>query len=435
MEHTLYCGAASGDITPKAEEVSGLFALMGISYAGIIDSLALRVIALKSDGEMSLIVAFDLDKAPQPKLWLPKLSERTGIPEERILYFSTHTHTAPLTTIRPREKNRANMQQRENMNRYEAFVLETLLACVDRAIADLRPARMGFATGKSYVNVNRNADFVYTDEAGKRFPFICEAMNWGAPVDRTVAALRFEDLEGRPIAFFVNYALHCCLMFQNNFDGKGGMGISGDVAGRISTWLEEAYPGTVAIWSSGAAGDVDPVLFNAVLYPDHRDGSYVKEGFESWKTTQKLLNMIASWHYKDVRETLEKITCDRQEVPVQGVVEWSETPSVEEAPYRIRLQALQLGDVALVGVGGELYSSLGKVLREASPVGNTVVINHNASLIDDAGYILDDDTIYRAAQDAPVPHFIPGGKTRSVPGVVADSLRSHIRHMLKGDRQ
>ena len=88
MEHTLYCGAASGDITPKAEEVSGLFALMGISYAGIIDSLALRVIALKSDGEMSLIVAFDLDKAPQPKLWLPKLSERTGIPEDRILYFS-----------------------------------------------------------------------------------------------------------------------------------------------------------------------------------------------------------------------------------------------------------------------------------------------------------------------------------------------------------
>ena len=177
------------------------------------------------------------------------------------------------------------------------------------------------------------------------------------------------------------------------------------------------------------------MLFNAVLYPDHRDGSYVKEGFESWKTTQKLLNMIASWHYKDVRETLEKITCDRQEVPVQGVVEWSETPSVEEAPYRIRLQALQLGDVALVGVGGELYSSLGKVLREASPVGNTVVINHNASLIDDAGYILDDDTIYRAAQYAPVPHFIPGGKTRSVPGVVADSLRSHIRHMLKGDKQ
>lgn len=50
------------------------------------------------------------------------------------------------------------MQQQENMNRYEAFVLETLLACVDRATADLRPARMGFATGKSYVNVNRNAD-------------------------------------------------------------------------------------------------------------------------------------------------------------------------------------------------------------------------------------------------------------------------------------
>lgn len=430
MDYELYCGAAEEEITPEKEAVSGLFGLMGIPYAGIIDPLFLRVVALRSGDNSALIVAFDLDKAPEALVWLPEIAEKTGIPLEQILYFSTHTHTAPLTTIRPRERNSADAEHRANMDRYEAMVHEALFRCIDKAMANQRPARMGFATGESFVNVNRNANFVYTDEAGQKFPFICEAMNWGAPVDRTVFAMRIEDRTGKPIAFFVNYALHCCLMFQNNFDGKGGMGISGDVAGRISAWLEEVYPGAVAIWSSGAAGDVDPVLFNAVMYPDHRDGRYVKEGFASWETTQKLLNMIASWHYKNVRETLEKITCSRECVPIRGALEWSETPSVDEELYRIRLQALQLGDLALVGVGGELYSSLGKVLREASPVPNTVVINHNASLVDDAGYILDDDAIFRAGQEAPVPHFIPGGKTRSKASFVADSLRSHIRNML-----
>ena len=430
MAKQLYCGAARVDITPTKEEVCGLFGLMGTPYAGIIDRLSARVIAVQSRGEMALIVAFDLDKAPEPATWLPELAEHTGIAVDRILYFGTHTHSAPLTTIRPRERNSADAEHRANMDRYEAALHEKLFACADAAIESLRPARMGYALGESYVNVNRNANFVYTDEGGKKYPFICEAMNWGAPVERTVFTLRLEDLEGNPIAFLVNYPMHCCLMFLNNYDGKGAMGISGDIAGRISTLVEEKYPGAVAIWSSGAAGDVDPVLFNAVMYPDPKDGHCVKESFESWKTTQKLLNMIVGWHYKDVAETIEKISCQDTDVEIRSALEWSETPSNDEEPYRIRMQALQLGKVAMVGIGGELYNSLGQVIQKASPAEKTIVINHNASIINDAGYILDDDAIFRASQIAPTHHFIPGGKTRSQAGYVAESLEKHIRNML-----
>lgn len=430
MEKQFRCGAARRDITPSEGEVTGLFGLMGTPYAGIIDRLSLRVIAMESGEDRALIVAFDLDKAPEPALWLPELAAHTGIPEERILYFGTHTHSAPLTTIRPREHNRADTEHRENMNRYEAAVHDKLLACADEAIGNLRPARMGFALGKSYVNVNRNANFVYTDEAGRKYPFICEGMNWGAPVDRTLFTMEMEDLEGKPIAFFINYPMHCCLMFLNNFDGKGAMGISGDVAGRISTLVEERYPGSVAVWSSGAAGDVDPVLFNAVMYPDPKDGHYVKEPFASWETTAQLLRMIVGWHFKDVCETLEKITWDDGTVSIRSALEWSETPSNDDTPYAIRMQLLKIGRVSLLGIGGELYNSLGQALREAGE--QVVVINHNASILNDAGYILDDDAIARASQDAPVPHFIPGGKTRSRPGFVKDSLEAHLKHMLEG---
>jgi hypothetical protein len=430
MENKFLCGAARADITPTDEEAKGLFGLMNTPYAGIIDSLSLRVIALSSGDTKALIVSFDLDKAPEPVTWLPELSEHTGIPVERILYFGTHTHSAPLTTIRPRERNAADAEHRANMDRYEATVHEKLFKSADEALNNMRPARMGYATGKSYVNVNRNANFVYTDENGQKYPYICEGMNWGAPVDRTVLTIRIEDLNGEPIAFFVNYAMHCCLMFLNNYDGNGAMGISGDIAGNVSTLIENKYPGAVAVWSSGAAGDVDPVLFNAVMYPDPKDGHLVKEAFESWKTTVKLLNMIVGWHYKDVSETIETVTCDKEDIDITGAIEWSETPSNDDEPYKIRMQALKVGPVALVGIGGELYNSLGRELIEASPAECTAVINHNASLIDDAGYILDDDAIFRASQDAPTPHFIPGGKTRSKSGFVADSIKAHIQHML-----
>lgn len=430
MDKQFYCGAARVDITPAQEEISGLFGLMGLGYAGIIDRLSARVIAVQSGDTKALIVAFDLDKAPEPLTWLLELAQHTGIPEERILYFATHTHSAPLTTIRPREHNRATPEQRECMNRYEAVLHDKLFACADEALANLRPARMGYSLSSSQVSVNRNANFVFTDEQGEKYPFVCEAMNWGTPVDRTLVTVRFEDLQGNPIAFFVNFPMHCCLMFLNNYDGEGRMGISGDISGRVSTLVEEKYPDSVAIWSSGAAGDVDPVLFNAVMYPDPKDGHYVKEAFESWKTTEMLLRMIVGWHFKDISEAIESITCDQSEVSIHSALEWSETPSNTKEPYRIRMQALQLGKVALVGIGGELYNSLGMVLKKASPAEVTAVINHNASLIDDAGYILDDDAIFRASQKAPTQHFIPGGKTRSKPGFVAESIQKHIQHML-----
>lgn len=429
MNDLFQCGAARADITPDEESVCGLFGLMRIPYAGIIDRLSVRVIALADGDEKALIVAFDLDKAPEPAQWLPELSRHTGIPQERILYFGTHTHSAPLTTIRPREKNGADAQQRQNMDRYEAQLLQKLLACADDALARMVPARLGCATGESYVNVNRNADFVYTDADGKKFPFICECMNWKAPVDRTLFAMRMEDLNGEPLAFFVNYPMHCCLMFQNNFDGKGSMGISGDIAGRISTLVEQAYPGAVAVWSSGAAGDVDPALFNAVMYPDPADGHYVKEAIPDWHTTEMLLRMVVGWHYKDVMETLQRIQCQKTSVPIKAGVAWSETPSNTEEPYRIRMQLLQLDDISLVGIGGELYNSLGRLLKENSLTAQTVVINHNASILDDAGYILDDDTLFRAAQDAPTPHFIPGGKSRAKAGFVGPSLVRHLRDL------
>ncbi|MBQ8073599.1 MAG: alpha-hydroxy-acid oxidizing protein [Clostridia bacterium] len=230
--------------------------------------------------------------------------------------------------------------------------------------AALCPARMGCGVGKSFVNTNRNADFIFRDEAGNRFPFINEGMNWGAEVDRTLFVMRFERLaDGSPIALFVNYPMHCCLVFLNNFDGTGAMGVSGDIAGNVSRQLEKKYPGAVAVWSSGAAGDVDPVLFNQLIYPDPMDGHCVKEPIRSLEVTLQQLRMIVGWHCHDIIGVLEGITCGEEKVPIRSALSWSETESTEDKPYRIRMQTLRVGSAALVGIGGELYNAFGRQLK------------------------------------------------------------------------
>lgn len=57
-----------------------------------------------SDGESRfLIISFDFDKGPSPKEWMDKIVERANIPLGNILYIGTHTHSAPITTFRPKE--------------------------------------------------------------------------------------------------------------------------------------------------------------------------------------------------------------------------------------------------------------------------------------------------------------------------------------------
>ena len=55
--------------------------------------------------------------------------------------------------------------------------------------------------------------------------------------DKTVAVLRFEDLSGRPIAFFINYPVQAIIMGPENYQ------ITGDLAGATSCFVERHYLG------------------------------------------------------------------------------------------------------------------------------------------------------------------------------------------------
>lgn len=453
-DNQIYCGAGKANITPPQELLLRLPGLMGGHFSGkVYDELFVRTIAFKSGGTMVLLVSFDLDKAPDPEGNLALLEEHFGLAEEHILFFGIHTHTAPICSVRPFEgmnsrENKAPDQQ-EAMRAYETLVRERLLTAVEAAIGSLQPARLGWSTGKSYINVNRCQSFYVEQEDGTVQTCCALGANPEGPVDRTLFVLKAETLEGRPIAFFVNYPVHCCVMISNDSDGQGGFGVSGDIAGVTSQLIEEKYGG-IAIWSSGAAGDVNPIAMNQYYYPDPRTGAFCEHKVEGAEAAVAAVRVLTGRHFADIAAVVRQIKCNAAQADISAVLGWSLTPGrrivkhgegpdapvevftgKDVDPYPVRLHPVIIGDVALCGISGELYTTLGWAIQKASPAAHTCIINHDACLCANSGYILDDDTIARCENNRP-GHFIPGANESSIlPGYVAASLTALTKELFE----
>ena len=61
-------------------------------------------------------------------------------------------------------------------------------------------------------------------------------------------------MAGKPLALVYNFACHA-------YCGTPGGGISADFPGFASRVIEEAWPGAVALFLQGAAGDITPVQY------------------------------------------------------------------------------------------------------------------------------------------------------------------------------
>lgn len=442
MNNKLYCGASRKVITPSKDLIPNLRGLRDDTFGEVLDDLFVRVIAVGDGEHNALMIAFDLDKAPYPAENLVRISKRTGIPEENIFFFSTHTHTAPITGYRPEERiNDVRLKApevQEATAKYEQQVTDTMLKVIDEALGGMRPAKMGYAYEKSYINVNRNQNYEYTNENGELRMECGIGVNPEAPIDRTLFVMKFEDMNSQPIAFFMNYPVHNCVMIGNRCCG-GKLGISGDISGSVCRFLEEKFSGSTAIWSSGAAGDVNPLMLNETFYPDPKTGRAAECRLSDSITF--VLTMLATRHFADVMKAVRNIVCTVESAPIAGMVDWSFTPGrnvvtrddgtteiiVGEGvdSYDIRLHLVRLGEVALYGFSGELYSSLGRRIQEISPMENTIIINHDATLMARSNYIFDDKTLA-----CEVPTMLPGYRnTHMLPGYVLESLEKHTLAM------
>ncbi len=430
-EEQLYCGASRKKITPDPDLLPDLRGLQDVTFTEVLDDLYVRVLAVRSADHTLLLTAFDLDKVPCPQEYLDAVEKATGIPEDWIALVAIHTHTAPVAGWRPNEGPnfiRTKPQAVQDATRkYEEFLHEKLLEAVREALDALTPARIGWGNGESFINVNRVQDYRVRGEDGQVTIKCGLGKNPHTPVDRRLFVLKAETLDGRPIALLSNYAVHNCVMIKNTCGKDGGELLGSDMAGNVNQMLEEMFPGMVALWTSGAAGDVNPVVCNEIFYPDPADGEQTSYFLPAEDPAPvMMLKTLAAQYLDDTLAVLNGLTCPVTQASLKAATGWAVTPGSDGEDYQVRVQLLEIGDFFMAGFSGELYTSLGQAVLQVLPK-DAIVINHDASLLSQCGYIFDDETLARD-QD----QILPGRRdANQQPGYIKEALLDTVQALQK----
>ncbi len=365
-------GAAKVDVTPAERDLPP-------SYEGILDHIYARAIVIDDGVSMAALVSVDAGGIPDP-VWqavAKRLNSELGIPTANVLLTATHTHSTP----------------RQEGDAYAEKIVES----VRRAKQRLVPARMGYGEGVSYINVNRNI----IDPKTRRW---WEGPNYDGPSDKTVAVIKFETLAGEPIAVYYNYAMHAVAVGQLDL-------VSGDAPGTTSKYIEESFDDAiVALWSSGAAGDQNPIYFQQTYdLREIRIKDYASRGIDisnamppggqgldkSNPTVIKLMNqqkqMILSMgqflgeEVLHVMRGMDRMTTDAH---IDGRFTTVSCPGRERTntgragfageykeadPVEIRLGLLELGNVAIGAVNAEVFNPIAQRLKRESPNARTML--------------------------------------------------------------
>lgn len=417
--YELKVGAAEAGINPP-EELFPFRKYENSFLEGCIDELKVKAIVLDNGETRFLFLGMDVGDSLND-VQKRMITDEYGFDYEHILNFNTHNHSAPHWGHTPGIRGKKPDDQDRCETEYEKTVMKGIHTAIRGAIESLRPATYGFGTGESYINTNRDELF----EDG----FWMQGQNYAGFSDKTLAVIKFEDYDGNLIGAVLNYCCHGTLAFTRR-DSDGKVKITPEFMGYACNYVKERFGGTpVIMWSSGAAGDQNP-LFSSEGFPRSYEPDGYSESIDTPDGTQYMLQRHwGSVHGIDAIKVINSITdmkrrmrivtsstvvdLEGQSAPEGADMQYNrllvdnflrgyrpelfeggkrpEKKLVEMIPggtVPLYMQLAILGDTAFVGEAAEPYCKIGFKCKEASPFKNTVIVTHTDGRR--AGYILDD---------------------------------------------
>jgi len=401
----LRVGAAKVDITPAADLALPLngFASRTQGFKAIHDHIYVRAIVLDDGTTLAALMAWESLYVPDA-VWADvsrRATDELGIRPENLIFAAVHDHSAPTLRV-----GSDNATQAAYTSQAENDAVEALRT----AKARLEPARFGIGTGTAYLNINRREA---TGDGGWALGF-----NEKGPSDKTVTVLRFEDLSGKPIAFFINYPVHAVVLGPENYQ------ITGDLAGATSRFVEQHYAGldrprsdsgprmqmrradavggegVVAVWTSGPAGDQNPVSMSN----GEEFGLVEAMGKILGEEVVRVAAGIKTQPEARLAGAAEVVTCPGRAVDPASNQRTGYRFN-DAGPVNIRLTLLMLDRIALAGVSGEVFTLISERLKAESPFHETFMVTHaNGS----SGYIPNDAAFDQISYEITTSHLKPG---------------------------
>jgi len=371
-------GVASADITPPVgvDLAGGAFG----ESAGVLHPLTARALFLTDGFTGALLISADVVgfDTPYAEAIRAMASRRCGIPVEHIMLAATHTHNGPATATY-RNWGRPDAAYRQRLQRQ-------LVELAAQATASPQPAEIGAEYGEcAGVAVNRVAE--------------------NGPTDEQVGVVRIDTADGRPLAALVNYACHPVTLH-----GYHGL-ITPDFPHLVRVDIREALgPEVEVFYLTGASGDLNPAGFvfgNAENAPAvcRRAGQALataalralarargeQTGELACATAECTLPLAPLPPDAVLEEMIEQLAAHLPEIADPGPANWEFCETTTRLEWArealafnrsgrprpttrpILLQALRLGPAAIVGIPGELFTTFGRQIKDASPCPVTLI--------------------------------------------------------------
>jgi hypothetical protein len=358
-EGPLRAGVAKTDITPvRPVRLAGYESRKDLSQ-GVHDPLSARAVAFEQGGRRLVLVSTDIigfyDGTAEPIR--KAILETCDLQPSELFLAAIHTHSAPGLTVNSERGHSNNVE-------YTSVLCTRLSDLVRGALARLAPVRIGFGSGASPVGANRRE--IEFDAAGN--PKVRLGRNPSVLTDREVQVVKLvpADTEA-PLALLFDYATHSTSMGPQNYL------VSGDVHGLAEQFVEQYLGrGVIAPAFAGASGDIDPWYR---VRPEFKTTN-------GWIPEPVLLGTMLGEEVVTVADAVHQYQASGAintrfatlELPAKPKGQTVSTNGLP--PALLNLSVGRVGDIAFVGLGGEVFSEVGRAIKAASPFAHTVVLTH-----------------------------------------------------------
>jgi neutral ceramidase len=409
MTHDLRIGNAAVDITPATPgPLAGMHEAQRAE--GVHEPLAVRAFVVDDGVQVAAIVAVDV-------LWVhgdtvtrvrERMADAAGLHRPcAVMVACTHTHSAPHTTFFA-----GVPADRAFVARLEDAIVQAVL----EALADRRPAALRAATVATEACTFNRRPIYRNGQVGTHGPaWVEDFVRFEGPADEDLQVLVAVDGREDAIGGLVAFACHPTL---TGFDGV----YSADYPGALVAELRARH-GAPFAFLQGASANLAP--------SDPRDPNADARGIAAAERLGRRLAAVASLALPvartvvvppgSVRQQTTRVAVRQREVTPDhvaaaraflsappdrdatdgadrrfyrfdhtfyrhspaveewfaremiGMWEWQQRAAGGPIVEKLEVQAIALGDVAVVGLPVELFTELGQQLKDTSPFATTII--------------------------------------------------------------
>jgi hypothetical protein len=239
-------GLAQARITPEHPVVMSGYAGRTKPFAKVTADLYVKAMVLQDrEGQRAVVVTSDLLGFPAAvaEPICERIQKKTGLQRACILLNSSHTHAGPRLALKVPPEDPSGAGEALRTTEYTRWLQDQVVATVERAALDLKPARLSWGGGVVHFVMNRRE---FTPRG------VILGVNARGLADRSVPVLRIDDADGKLRAVLFGAAVHGTTLGGDNYE------LCGDYAGFAQAYVAQMHPQVQPMFMLGCAGDANP---------------------------------------------------------------------------------------------------------------------------------------------------------------------------------